>query len=60
LSDAKVDPRQQAQDEVDNEVFEEDKLLYKKKFKNLKAAEVVVENIKREIEDLDAKIGERK
>jgi hypothetical protein len=58
LSDVK-NAKEQAQEEVENEKFEEDKVKYKDLFKQLAAAEKVVANIKREIEDTDAKISER-
>lgn len=55
---ADLSAKQMAQKEVKEEKFEADKELYKKKLKQLDAAVGVVTNIRREIEDLDAKISE--
>lgn len=52
--------KQEAEREVEKERFDEDKQEYKSKLKSLAAAEKVVANIKLQIEDLDAKISERR
>ncbi len=54
----KLTAREEATKEVEKELFDERKQEYKTKLKQLATAEGVVTNIKREIEDLDAKINE--
>ncbi len=55
---AKETAREAAKREVREERFEADKEEYKAKLTQLADAEVIVGNIKREIEDLDARIAE--
>jgi transcription termination factor NusB len=50
--------KEMAEKEVKEELFEADKEEYKAKLKQLATAVNVVQNIRREIEDLDAKISE--
>jgi transcription termination factor NusB len=50
--------KEEALKEVEKERFNADKEEYKTKLVQLARAEKVVANIKREIEDLDAKISE--
>lgn len=50
--------KEEAVREVEKERFDADKEEYKEKLVSLADAEKIVSNIKREIEDLDARISE--
>jgi hypothetical protein len=58
MSKTLKDAKKEAAEEVEQEKFELAKTEYKEKLTQLADAEKIVANIKREIEDLDAKISE--
>ncbi len=51
------DPKKQAAKEVEEERYDSAKNKYKSKLKELQAAQKIVKNIEREIEDLDDELA---